>query len=173
MPTGLNTTRVNRGVFFKMLWSAFGCLFGSYPTTGFTQEVGIMDFSGVWSVKQGTTAGILMIVCGLIYKIGVLGAALPLVAVAGSGFVSLSILTFMGISIIRHMKWTDKNMMTVGFAICAGMLCLIMPSWFIDSLTGFSRIFFGSAILVCFVFAWLMYVGLSYFGERKESKKSS
>jgi xanthine/uracil permease len=169
--TGLNIERTNRGVFFKMLWSGIAVLFGAQPTVAYPERVVLIQMSGVWSNKQITWVGVMMIISGLIYKVGMFGASIPPAVLAATTIISMSMLTYAGIRIITYMEFTDRNMMIVGFSICAGMLCLIMPTWFQDSLPYFLNIFFGSAILVCFVVAWIMYIFLSYLPARR--KKTS
>jgi uncharacterized membrane protein len=67
------------------------------------------------------------------------------------------------------MKWTDRNMMTVGFSVCLGVFCISMPASFLEALAPAIRVFFGSSVLVTFILAWIMYVALSYRAERKKS----
>jgi xanthine/uracil permease len=167
-PIDLTKKRTNRGVFFWMLWNSVTAFLGGAPNTCYPQHMAFNEMSGVWSTKQTTWAAILMIISGLIYKVGMFGASIPPAVLAGTTLITMGMCIFTGFRIISRMEWTDRNMMTVGFSIGAGMLCLVIPSQFIDALPYLPRIFFGSAILVTLTFALLMYIFLTLIPKRLE-----
>ena len=52
------------------LGTAVAAVFGGLPNTSFSQNVGIVGMTGIMSRHVVTIAGIIMIVCGLIPKVG-------------------------------------------------------------------------------------------------------
>jgi len=67
------------------LGTAVAGVFGGLPNTSFSQNVGIVGMTGVMSRHVVTVAGIIMIVCGLIPKIGAIIASMPLPVLGGAG----------------------------------------------------------------------------------------
>ena len=60
------------------LGTAVAGVFGGLPNTSFSQNVGIVGMTGIMSRHVVTIAGAIMVLCGLIPKIGAIIASMPL-----------------------------------------------------------------------------------------------
>ena len=62
------------------LGTAVAGVFGGLPNTSFSQNVGIVGMTGIMSRHVVTIAGAIMVMCGLIPKIGAIIASMPLLS---------------------------------------------------------------------------------------------
>ena len=65
------------------LGTAVAGVFGGLPNTSFSQNVGIVGMTGIMSRHVVTIAGAIMVMCGLIPKIGAIIASMPLPVLGG------------------------------------------------------------------------------------------
>ena len=68
------------------LGTAVAGVFGGLPNTSFSQNVGIVGMTGVMSRHVVTIAGAIMVICGLLPKIGALIASMPMPVLGGGVF---------------------------------------------------------------------------------------
>ena len=65
------------------LGTAVAGVFGGLPNTSFSQNVGIVGMTGIMSRHVVTIAGAIMVICGLLPKIGAIIASMPLPVLGG------------------------------------------------------------------------------------------
>ena len=88
-------------------------VFGGLPNTSFSQNVGIIGMTCVMSRHVVTIAGVIMIVCGLVPKIGALIASMPLPVLGGGVIVMFGMVAAAGLNVLAEEKMTRRTMIII------------------------------------------------------------
>jgi uric acid transporter len=113
------------------LGTLIGGIFNTFPYTSFSQNVGLVGVTGVKSRYVCVAAGIIMIVLGLLPKMGALVESVPQFVLGGAGLVMFGMVAATGIRILANVdfKTNRHNLYIVAIAIGAGMIPLVAPRW--------------------------------------------
>ena len=108
-----------------------GGLFNTFPYTSFSQNVGLVGVTGVKSRFVCVAGGIILIVLGLVPKMGALVEALPTVVLGGAGLVMFGMVAATGIRILSQVdfKTSRNNLFVVAVSIGFGMIPLVAPDF--------------------------------------------
>jgi NCS2 family nucleobase:cation symporter-2 len=133
--TGRKITQENLAAGLRMdgLGTVLGGLFNTFPYTSFSQNVGLVGVTGIRSRFVCVAGGAIMIVLGLIPKMGALVEALPTVVLGGAGLVMFGMVAATGIRILSRVDFatTRNNLFVVAISIGFGMIPLVAPSFHI------------------------------------------
>ena len=113
------------------LGTLIGGIFNTFPYTSFSQNVGLVGVTGVRSRYVCVAAGVIMIVLGLLPKMGALVESVPQFVLGGAGLVMFGMVAATGIRILANVdfKTNRHNLYIVAIAIGAGMIPLVAPRW--------------------------------------------
>ena len=113
------------------LGTLIGGFFNTFPYTSFSQNVGLVGVTGVRSRFVCVAAGAIMIVLGLLPKMGALVESVPQFVLGGAGLVMFGMVAATGIRILANVdfKSSRHNLYIVAIAIGAGMIPLVAPRW--------------------------------------------
>lgn len=113
------------------LGTLIGGLFNTFPYTSFSQNVGLVGVTGVRSRFVCVAAGMIMIVLGLLPKMGALVESVPQFVLGGAGLVMFGMVAATGIRILAGVdfKANRHNLYIVAISIGFGMLPLVAPRW--------------------------------------------
>jgi uracil-xanthine permease len=113
------------------LGTLIGGIFNTFPYTSFSQNVGLVGVTGVRSRFVCVAAGIIMVVLGLLPKMGALVESVPQFVLGGAGLVMFGMVAATGIRILANVdfKTNRNNLYIVAIAIGAGMIPLVAPRW--------------------------------------------
>jgi NCS2 family nucleobase:cation symporter-2 len=120
-----------RGLRTDGLGTVIGGVFNTFPHTSFSQNVGLVGVTGVRSRFVCVAAGIILIVLGLVPKMGALVEAVPQFVLGGAGLVMFGMVAATGIRILANVdfKGNKNNLYIVAVAIGAGLIPLVAPRW--------------------------------------------
>lgn len=119
-----------RGLRTDGLGTLIGGLFNTFPYTSFSQNVGLVAITGIKSRFVCVMAGIILIILGLIPKMGALVEALPLAVLGGAGLVMFGMVAVTGIRILATVDFTQRqNALVVAVSIGIGMIPLVAPQF--------------------------------------------
>ena len=106
------------------LGTSIAGVFGGLPNTSFSQNVGIVGMTGIMSRHVVTIAGIIMVLCGLVPKIGAIIASMPLPVLGGGVIVMFGMVAAAGLNVLSEVKMTRRNMIiiAVSFVMSLGIL---------------------------------------------------
>ncbi|MFL2794113.1 MAG: uracil-xanthine permease family protein [Paracoccaceae bacterium] len=110
------------------LGTAVAGVFGGLPNTSFSQNVGIVGMTGVMSRHVVTIAGVIMVVCGLLPKIGALIASMPMPVLGGGVIVMFGMVAGAGMNVMSDVKMTRRNMMIIAISLTVGLGLNLVPS---------------------------------------------
>lgn len=110
------------------LGTAVAGVFGGLPNTSFSQNVGIVGMTGIMSRHVVTIAGLIMIVCGLIPKIGALIASMPLPVLGGGVIVMFGMVAAAGLNVLSEAKMTRRTMIIIAVSLAFGLGLNLVPT---------------------------------------------
>ena len=162
---------LTRGLRADGLGTVLGGMFNTFPYTSFSQNVGLVGVTGVRSRWVTVTAGLMMLVLGLLPKLAALVAAVPVFVLGGAGIVMFGMVAATGIRILGQVDFraNRNNLFVVAISLGIGMIPLIAPSFF-QSLPAALRPLMDSGILLATVVAVALnayYNGLSSGGAQQ------
>lgn len=110
------------------LGTAVAGVFGGLPNTSFSQNVGIVGMTGIMSRHVVTIAGLIMVICGLLPKIGGLIASMPLPVLGGGVIVMFGMVAAAGLNVLSEVKMNRRNMLIIAISLTAGLGLNLVPS---------------------------------------------
>ncbi|MEM6307399.1 MAG: solute carrier family 23 protein, partial [Pseudomonadota bacterium] len=110
------------------LGTAAAGVFGGLPNTSFSQNVGIVGMTGVMSRHVVTIAGLIMVVCGLLPKIGAIIASMPLPVLGGGVIVMFGMVAAAGMNVLSEEKMTRRNMIIIAVSLAFGLGLNLVPT---------------------------------------------
>ena len=111
------------------LGTAIGGLFNTFPYTSFSQNVGLVGVTGIRSRFVCVAGGAIMIVLGLIPKMGALVESLPTTVLGGAGLVMFGMVAATGIRILARVDFANNrhNLFIVAISLGVGMIPMVAP----------------------------------------------
>lgn len=110
------------------LGTAVAGVFGGLPNTSFSQNVGIVGMTGIMSRHVVTIAGIVMVVCGLLPKIGAVIASMPLPVLGGGVIVMFGMVAAAGLNVLSEVNMNRRNMVIIAISLAVGLGLNLVPT---------------------------------------------
>jgi NCS2 family nucleobase:cation symporter-2 len=122
---------LTRGLRTDGLGTFLGGIFNTFPYTSFSQNVGLVAVTGIKSRFVCVAGGLILIVLGIVPKMGALVEALPTVVLGGAGLVMFGMVAATGIRILGNVdfKTNRYNSLVVAISVGIGMIPLIAPNF--------------------------------------------
>ncbi len=127
------------------LGTAVAAVFGGLPNTSFSQNVGIVSMTGVMSRHVVTIGGIILIVCGLLPKIGAVIASMPMPVLGGGVIVMFGMVAAAGMNMLSEVKMNRRNMIIIAMSLAVGLGLNLVPSA-VQYLPGVVKVLATSAV---------------------------
>ncbi len=110
------------------LGTAVAAVFGGLPNTSFSQNVGIVGMTGIMSRRVVTIGALILIVCGLIPKIGAVIASMPLPVLGGGVIVMFGMVAAAGLNVLSEINMNRRNMVIIAVSLAAGLGLNLVPT---------------------------------------------
>ncbi len=117
------------GVLADGLGTAFASLFNAMPNTSYSQNAGLVAFTGVVSRHVGTIAGVILVLLGLFPKLGGIVAAMPESILGGAAIVMFGLITAAGIKLIAQSELNKRNLLILGLSLSFGIGMYLKPQF--------------------------------------------
>ena len=131
--TGRKVTQpmLSAGLRTDGLGTLIGGIFNTFPYTSFSQNVGLVGVTGVRSRFVCVAGGIILIVLGLVPKMGALVESVPTMVLGGAGLVMFGMVAATGIRILAGVDFARNrnNLFIVAVSLGFGMIPLIAPNF--------------------------------------------
>ncbi len=124
--------RLSAGLRTDGLGTLIGGLFNTFPYTSFSQNVGLVGVTGIKSRYICVAGGLILIVLGLVPKMGALVEALPTTVLGGAGLVMFGMVAATGIRILAagvDFQGNRHNLFIVAVSLGMGMIPLVAPEF--------------------------------------------
>lgn len=118
----ISETRLRNGYRAEGLAVALGGVFNTFPYTGFSQNVGLVQLSGIKTRRPiFYTAGFLVVI-GLLPKIGAFAQIIPAPVLGGAMLVMFGMVSIQGIRMLGRVDFENEhNLLIAGMAIATGV----------------------------------------------------
>lgn len=103
------------------LGSAIAGIFGGFPNTSFSQNVGLIAMTGVMSRHVVTIGALFLILCGLVPKVGAVIRTIPIEVLGGGVIVMFGMVVAAGISMLSDVNWNRRNMVIFAISLSIGL----------------------------------------------------
>lgn len=109
----------------------FGGLFNAFPYTTFSQNVGLIQMSGVKSRKVILVAGLMLVTMGFVPKIGALTTIIPTAVLGGAMIAMFGMVVAQGVKMLsRTIADSQENAMIIACSIGIGLGVTVAPDLF-------------------------------------------
>ena len=123
---------MTRGLAADGVGTTIGGIMNTFPYTSFSQNVGLVGVTGVRSRWVTVAGGVIMVVMGLIPKLGALAESIPLYVLGGAGIVMFGMVAATGIRILSDVDFKTNrfNLFIVALSVGFGLIPLVHPQFF-------------------------------------------
>ena len=123
------------------LSTVLGGVFSTFPYTAFAQNVGLVSLSGVRSRHVATFAGGVLVVLGLVPKLGAVVGAVPVAVLGGAGVALFGTVAASGIRTLAACRLDSRALMVVAVSLGVGMLPTVSPEIYARTPDWFQTVF--------------------------------
>jgi len=117
------------GIMADGVGTAFASIFNAMPNTSYSQNAGLVAFTGVISRHVGTVAGIILILLGLFPKLGGIIAAMPESVIGGAAIIMFGLITAAGIKLISQSEMNQRNLLILALSLSFGIGLSLLPQF--------------------------------------------
>jgi NCS2 family nucleobase:cation symporter-2 len=168
---------MTRGLMGDGVGTVIGGVMNTFPYTSFSQNVGLVGVTGVRSRWVCVAGGVIMIIMGLIPKLGALAESIPLYVLGGAGIVMFGMVAATGVRILADVdfKSSRNNLFIVALSIGFGLIPLVHPEFFkkISALVPSLGPILHSGIILTAVVAIVLNLFFNGIGNREQAMKAA
>ena len=119
---------ISGATFADGLGTAVAAVFGGLPNTSFSQNVGIVGMTGIMSRHVVTIGALVLVLCGLVPKVGAVIASMPLPVLGGGVIVMFGMVAAAGLNVLTEVKMNRRNMIIIAVSLAAGLGLNLVPT---------------------------------------------
>jgi xanthine permease len=169
----LSETDIARGLATDGLSGVLGGLMNSFPDTAYAENVGLVQMTGVRSRWVVSVAGVVLVVMGLVPKVGAFVAAVPEPVVGGAAVVMFAMVTAVGVQTLKKVDFVGThNLFVVAVSLGVGMLPAVAAdrfgnTVFFGKFPDWLQIICGSPITITVVLAFTLNLLFNHTGATR------
>lgn len=135
------------GLIADGVMSAFGAIFNAMPNTSFSQNVGLVNFTGVASRHVAGIGGIVLVVLGFVPKVGAVVSAMPDAVLGGGAIILFAMIFSSGARIInQNVDLDHRNSTILALSMALGLGVAFRPE-ILQAFPSEIQTLFGSALV--------------------------
>lgn len=152
----LTTTDLKRGYRAEGIAAVLGGLFNTFPYSTFSENVGVLKMSGVKTRRPVYYAAFLLLILGLLPKVGALATIIPTPVLGGAMIVMFGMVGVQGVQILHKVDFSNNaNLLTASVSIGLGLGITMYPQIF-QHMPMEVQIILGNGIVVTSISAVLL-----------------
>jgi xanthine permease len=153
----VDATDIKRGLRADSIGTIIGAIFNTFPYVSYSQNIGLVGVTGVYSRWVCVAGGVIMLALGLIPKLAFIVASVPQCVLGGAGFIMFGMVAATGIKILATVNFTTQrfNVLIVAISIGFGVIPIVSPNFF-HIMPAELRPIFGDAIILTSIAAVLL-----------------
>ncbi len=141
------TRELKGGLVADGVMSGLAALFSAFPNTSYSQNVGLVNFTGVVSRHVTAIGGVFLVALGVVPKVAALFASIPPAVIGGGGLIMFAMIFASGAGIFhRGVDLTRRNLVILAVALGLGLGVEARPE-IVASLPRWAEAFFGSGLI--------------------------
>lgn len=163
---------IAKGYRSEGLASVIGGVFNSFPYTAYSQNVGLVQLTGVKSNNVIYTAGFILIVLGFFPRVAAVTTLIPTAVLGGASLAMFGMVVAYGIKMLSQVNFNQQgNLLILALAIGMGLGVTVVPNIF-QGLPEGVRILFQSGIVAGSLTAIILNILFNIIpGNRSESEE--
>ena len=156
---------LKRGYRAEGIAQIFGGIFNTFPYTTFSQNVGLLQLSGIKTKRPIFWAAGILMAMGLLPKIGALVTIIPTPVLGGAMLVMFTMIAVQGIKMLVHVNLDDsRNLLIIAISIGLGLGVTVYPQIF-QTLPQTVQLFLSNGIVVASLSATILNLILKKEGD--------
>lgn len=162
---------LKRGYRAEGIAQMLGGIFNTFPYSTFSENVGIVQFSGVKTRKPIYFAGLFLLILGLLPKVGALATVVPTPVLGGAMLVMFGTVGLQGVRILKSVNFDDsRNLIVAAVSIGAGLGVSSVPSIF-QAMPSELNLILGNGVVVTSIVAVVLNLLFKLQPKRKVEAK--
>jgi NCS2 family nucleobase:cation symporter-2 len=123
---------VKRGLRADAIGTVIGAIFNTFPYVSYSQNIGLVGVTGVYSRWVCVAGGVIMLILGLLPKLAFIVASVPQCVLGGAGFIMFGMVAATGIKILSTVDFArDRHsVLVVAISIGFGLIPIVSPNFF-------------------------------------------
>jgi NCS2 family nucleobase:cation symporter-2 len=123
---------IQRGLRADALGTIIGGVFNTFPYVSYSQNVGLVGVTGVYSRWVCVASAVIMLALGLIPKLAFIVASVPQCVLGGAGFIMFGMVAATGIKILKTVDYekAPHNTLVIAISIGFGLIPIVSPNFF-------------------------------------------
>ena len=153
----LDAEDITRGLRADALGTLIGGIFNTFPYVSYSQNVGLVAVTGVYSRWVCVAGGVIMVCLGLIPKLAFIVATVPPCVLGGAGFIMFGMVAATGIKILSTVDYArcPRSVLVIAISIGFGMIPIVSPKFF-SAIPSVMNPIFGDGIILTSIVAVLL-----------------
>jgi NCS2 family nucleobase:cation symporter-2 len=147
--TGRDATReeIRGGLVADGVMSVFGAVFNALPNTSFSQNVGLVNFTGVASRYVAGIGGVVLLALGFVPKVGAVVSAMPDAVLGGGALILFAMIFSSGARLItQNVELDHRNSTILAMSMALGLGVAFRPE-ILQHFPSEVQTLFGSALV--------------------------
>ncbi|MCQ4045659.1 purine permease [Streptomyces rubrisoli] len=175
----LTDADIARGLATDGLSAVLGGCMNSFPDTAYAENVGLVQMTGVRSRWVVAGAGVILLLMGLVPKVGAFVAAVPEQVVGGAALVMFAMVTAVGIQTLKKVEFRDNhNLLIVAVSLGVGMLPAVATDRFgnevfFEHFPEWTQTIFGSPITLTVLLAFTLNLVFNHLGAANRREQTT
>ncbi|HLQ40628.1 MAG TPA: solute carrier family 23 protein, partial [Tetragenococcus sp.] len=124
----LSSDDLKRGYRSEGIAAILGGIFNTFPYSTFSQNVGIVQLSGIKTLRPVYYSAGLLMVLGLIPKFGAVATLIPTPVLGGAMLVMFGMVGAQGIKMLSSVEMNNKNLLIMAISIGLGLGVTTQPT---------------------------------------------
>jgi xanthine permease len=134
------------GVMADGLSSSFAALFNAFPQISFSQNVGLVAFTGVASRYVVAIGGAFLVIAGLVPKLGAVVSTIPNAVLGGAVIIMFGLITSAGMKMLHGVPFNKRNMLIIGVSLAVAIGLRLQEDLYADAAPGLKAILHSGLI---------------------------
>lgn len=169
----LTTKDLSRGYRSEGLAIILGGIFNTFPYTAYSQNVGLVQLSGVKTKNVIYVAASFLVILGLIPKIGAITTTIPTPVLGGAMVAMFGMVVAQGIKMLGSVDFaSQENLLIIACSVGLGLGVTTVPELF-AVLPKFVQLFTSNGIVAGSVCAIILNIVFNMRPKTKENKVNS
>lgn len=146
-----------------------GGIFNTFPYTGFSQNVGLVQLSGIKTRRPIYYSAFFLIVLGLLPKVGAVAQIIPEPVLGGGMLVMFGMVAVQGMRMLSKVDYNnDKNLLIIAISIGFGLGFNMIPTLF-QQMPETVRMFTGNGIVMSSLTAIILNLLFNGINNKEQS----
>jgi xanthine permease len=168
----LSPSDLARGLATDGLSAILAGFLNSFPDTAFAENVGLVGLTRVRSRWVVSTCGGLLVLLGILPKIGQVVANVPGPVIGGAATVMFAMVTAVGIQTLHKTSFDgNHNLLIVAVSLAAGLIPAVQPAFYEHFPSDF-QVIFGSSITSTVVVVFTLNLVFNHWTRRPKGESA-